>query len=151
MDIVADLVAPCEPAVIVPWVSDLDRYPQWLEIVTRAEPVEDPDGGAVWAVDLRGRLGPLTRSKRLRMVRTINDGSRFRFEREELDGRRHSPWVLEAVVEPVPPGARLTMHLHYGGGLSGPVLERILRDEIERGRLRLLDLLGGGAQVGDGS
>lgn len=142
MDIVADLVAPCSPSELTVWVDDLSRYPRWLEIVTRAEPVEDPDGGAVWAVDLRGRLGPLARSKRLRMVRTVNDGSRFRFEREELDGRRHSPWVLEATVVPDAAGSRLTMHLHYGGGLFGPVLERVLRDEIERGRLRLLELVG---------
>lgn len=141
MDIVADLVAPCSPADLSTWVDDLSRYPSWLEIVTRAEAVDDPDGGAAWAVDLRGRLGPLARSKRLRMVRTVNEGGRFRFEREELDGRRHSPWVLEATVVEDEAGARLTMHLHYGGGLFGPVLERVLGDEIERSRVRLLDLV----------
>jgi hypothetical protein len=30
------------------------------------------------------------------------------------------------------------MHLHYGGGLWGPVVERLLREEIERSRPRLL-------------
>jgi hypothetical protein len=33
------------------------------------------------------------------------------------------------------------MHLHYGGALFGPVLERVLGDEIERSRGRLLDHL----------
>jgi hypothetical protein len=95
-------------------------------------------------VDLRGRLGPLARSKRLRMVRTVVDAPRsVRFERRERDGRSHSPWILEAVVEPTDGGAssRLTMHLHYGGGLWGPVLERLLADEIERSRPRLIGLL----------
>jgi hypothetical protein len=33
------------------------------------------------------------------------------------------------------------MTLHYGGALWGPVLERLLADEIERGRARLLALV----------
>jgi hypothetical protein len=46
--------------------------------------------------------------------------------------------VLEADVSPTADGSRLTMHLHYGGGLWGPILERLLGDEIERSRPRLL-------------
>ena len=59
-------------------------------------------------------------------------------------GGPHAPWVLRAEVAALDagsPGAdrsRLTMHLHYGGGLWGPVLERVLGDEIERSRPRLL-------------
>ena len=137
MDLDAALVAPCPPEQLFAWVEDLRRYPEWLEIVTRAEPL---DAGA-WAVDLRGRLGPLARSKRLRMVRTRHEApSGVRFERAEVDGRDHSPWVLEADVAAHPDGSELTMRLHYGGGLFGPVLERVLRDEIERSRLRLLAL-----------
>ena len=40
-----------------------------------------------------------------------------------------------------PDGARLRMTLHYGGGLFQPVIERVLRDEIERSRQRLLALV----------
>ena len=141
MDVEAELLAPCPPEELYRWVEDLATYPRWLEIVTRAEPVDDDDGGAVWAVDLRGRLGPLARSKRLRMVRTVHDGTDVRFEREELDGRDHSPWVLAATVTPADGGAHLLMRLHYGGGLFGPVLERVLRDEIEGSRGRLLALV----------
>ncbi|MBX3286490.1 MAG: SRPBCC family protein [Acidimicrobiales bacterium] len=138
MDLDATLVAPCSPEHLFSWVEDLRRYPEWLEIVTRAEPI---DGGA-WAVDLRGRLGPLARSKRLRMVRSRHEApTAVRFERAEVDGREHSPWVLEADVAPCSRGAELTMRLHYGGGLFGPVLERVLRDEIERSRHRLLALV----------
>lgn len=138
MDLDAALVAPCAPEHLYSWVEDLGRYPEWLEIVTRAEPLDDGS----WAVDLRGRLGPLARSKRLRMVRSRHAvPSAVRFERAEVDGREHSPWVLQADVAPHPDGTELTMRLHYGGGLFGPVLERVLRDEIERSRLRLLALV----------
>lgn len=120
------------------WVEDLERYPDWLEIVTRVEPLADDS----WAVDLRGRLGPLARSKRLRMVRSrLEPSTGVTFERAELDGRDHSPWVLQADVTPHDEGAELKMRLHYGGGLFGPVLERVLRDEVERSRQRLLVLL----------
>jgi len=141
MDVVATLVAPCPPVELFAWVDDLASYPQWLEIVTKAEPI---DGGA-WAVDLRGRLGPLARSKRLRMTRTRHvESEAVTFERAELDGRDHSPWVLTADVTPHADGSQLQMVLHYGGGLFGPVLERVLRDEIERSRLRLLGLISDG-------
>ena len=143
MDLTADLDAPCSPAELFAWVETLDRYTRWLEIVARAQPVEPhpDDVGPAWQVDLRGRLGPLARSKRLRMVRTEHTiASRVVFERVEHDGRSHSAWVLEADVAEAPGGAgsRLSMRLHYGGSLWGPVLERLLGEEIQRSRDRLL-------------
>ena len=138
MDLDASLDAPCPPAELFAWVDDLARYPQWLSIVTRAEP--DGDGG--WLVDLRGRVGPLARSKRLRMARTGFEPDRFAlFERAERDGRQHSPWVLWAEVTPAPAGSHLAMRLHYGGSLWGAVIERMLRDEIDSSRRRLLQLV----------
>jgi len=127
------------------WVDDLSRYPQWLTIVTTASPVVavDGDAGPAWLVDLRGRLGPLARSKRLRMVRTQRTTDRAVFERREADGKNHSPWVLDATVTATDEGSRLVMHLHYGGSLWGPVLERMLGDEIEESRPRLLACLAG--------
>ncbi len=140
MDVTAELTAPCAPEVLFRCVADLGLYPRWLDIVPRAVP-EDGDEPA-WVVDLRGRLGPFARSKRLRMVRTTQDApAKVVFERRERDGRSHSAWVLQAEVEPVDGDSRLTMHLHYGGGLWGPVLERILGDEIEQSKPRLLALL----------
>ena len=143
MDISADLTAPCPPSELLAWVDDLGRYPRWLTIVTSAIPVPavEGDAGPAWLVDLRGRLGPLARSKRLRMVRIENTGDRAVFERREADGRSHASWVLEASVTPIDDGSRLVMHLHYGGSLWGPVLERMLGDEIERSRPRLLACL----------
>ena len=146
MDVTADLDAPCAPAELFVWVDDLARYPQWLEIVPRAVAVDGhpDDTGPAWSVDLRGRLGPLARSKRLRMVRTSLEPGRVRFERVEHDGRRHSPWVLEATVDEIADGSRLRVHLHYGGSLVGPLVERLLADEITRSRPRLLALVADG-------
>jgi hypothetical protein len=140
MDLDASLDAPCPPSELFAWVEDLTRYPQWLSIVTRA----DPDGDGGWVVDLRGRVGPLARSKRLRMARTTLEPERLVvFERAERDGRHHSPWILRAAVEPAPGGSHLEMRLHYGGGLWASMLERMLRDEIEQSRARLLELVSG--------
>jgi hypothetical protein len=146
MDVTADLQAPCDPATLFAWVDDLERYPQWLSIVPRA--VRDrrddaPDEPPAWRIDLRGRIGPLARSKRLRMVRTTLDAPNLVvFERDERDGHQHSAWVLRAAVEPHADGARLTMHLHYGGRLWEPLVERLLRDEIAASKQRLLALVG---------
>ena len=97
MDLSAELVAPCAPEELFGWVQDLGRYPSWLEIVTQAQVSEDGS----WAVDLRGRVGPLARTKRLRMVRTeLVEPTRAVFERAELDGRQHSAWTLVAEVAP---------------------------------------------------
>lgn len=141
MDIVATLDAPVAPAALFAWVDDLARYPDWLDIVPRAVAV-DPhahDVGPAWSVDLRGRLGPFARSKRLRMVRTACEPARHaRFERVEHDGREHSPWVLDAEVDGSDDESRLTMRLHYGGRLWMPAFDRLLADEIERSRPRLL-------------
>jgi hypothetical protein len=150
MDVTAVLDAPCPPEALYEWVADLGRYPQWLDIVPRAVPsgsaARAAGGGATdeaWIIDLRGRLGPFARSKRLRMVRTRNDAPKnVVFERHELDGRSHSPWLLEAsVTELEATSSRLTMHLHYGGSLWGPLVERLLAEEIERSKPRLLALL----------
>jgi hypothetical protein len=144
VDVTATLDAPCSPSELFPWIDDLERYPRWLDIVPRAvsvEPAAD-DVGPAWSVDLRGRLGPFARAKRLRMVRTVADApSHARFERAEHDGRVHSSWVLDAEVAERDGGSRLTMRLHYGGRLWMPALDRLLADEIERSRGRLLACL----------
>lgn len=139
MDVVSTLDAKCEPPALVAVVRDLDRYPEWLSILPRTDR-EDGVEPATWTVELRAKIGPLARSKRLRMARVVDDADHVRFERSEVDGRSHSPWVLDAVVEPIEGGSRLTMSLHYGGSFGGGVVERLLSDEIEssRGRLRSL-------------
>jgi hypothetical protein len=149
MDLRASLDADCTPEVLFEWVGSLDTYDRWLEIVPRATPAEPVDGdpGPAWHVTLRGRLGPLARSKRLRMVRTEHAAPSADapglavFERRETDGRDHATWRLTATVEPTATGGRLVMDLHYGGSLWVPLLDRVLTSEIEASRRRLRALV----------
>jgi Polyketide cyclase / dehydrase and lipid transport len=140
VDVTATLDAPCGVDELFSWVDDLNRYAQWLSIIASVT----ADGDDAWMVNLRGRFGPFARSKRLRMRRTtFRPDAVAVFERDERDGRQHSPWVLRADVAPSERGSRLTMNLHYGGGLWGPVLEAMLRSEIDASRDRLLELVSG--------
>jgi uncharacterized membrane protein len=130
---------------VVAWVDDLARYPNWMRLVHQVEPLPDDPRGAAWSVELRARLGPFARSKRLRMVRTRREPEQIVFERVERDGRDHASWVLTldlADHDASGGGTRLDVTLHYGGSLwTGGVLERVLADEVDRGRDRLLSLL----------
>lgn len=146
----AGVDAPCGADRLFDLVDELTDYPVWMPLAHRVDALDPDDGRPAWAVELRARLGPLARSKRLRMVRTVHDPTarRVRFERAERDGRSHSPWVLDADVVEVDPGgagaasSRLVMRLHYGGALwTGGVMERVLADQIVAGRERLLALL----------
>jgi hypothetical protein len=145
-------------------VADLGTYDQWLDIVHRVEPADavPGDAGPAWWVTLRARLGPLARSKRLRMVRAVHtEPTLARFERREIDGRRHSAWVLTSSIgptmapsgitaaagggvdgdpEPLPPACALTMELSYDGGFWSPVLEAVLGGQVERASARLVAL-----------
>jgi hypothetical protein len=143
---VASVLVASPPVAVFPHLDDLTRYPAWTGLVSRAEPQPPADDGRpAWAVDLRGRLGPLARSKRLRMVRTRHEHpSLVVFERSEADGRSHAAWTLAAEITEVEAGARVTMTFRYGGGLWGPVVERLLGDEIERSKPRLAALAEGG-------
>jgi len=135
MDVRASLDASCDASRLFDLVNDLASYPQWMDLVHRVESV----GEGAWEVELRAKVGPFARSKRLRMVRTASEPSSLvRFERVEADGRSHAPWVLTATIDSVGTQCTLTMHLHYGGALfTGGVLERVLAEKIEAGRSRL--------------
>lgn len=149
MDISRQLRAPGPHERLFAHVDDLSHYPPWMDLVHDVHPVPPVEGeSAAWEVELRAKVGPLARSKRLRMARTEHvPPSRVAFERRELDGRTHAPWVLRAEVATVSGDERdveLTMHLHYGGSLfTGAVLERVLESHVERGSAQLLELLSG--------
>lgn len=140
VEVTATLRTDASPADLDRVVADLARYPEWLDIVAAAAPAPAAEGdpGPAWLVDLRGQIGPLRRSKRLRMVRSrYRPGVEVRFERREIDGRQHSPWTLDCTIVTDGPATTLTMGLHYGGTLWVPLLDRLLRDEIERSKVRL--------------
>lgn len=142
MDVVASLEARCTATQLFALVDDLSTYPQWNGLVFNA--VAEPGNDRAWDIELRAQLGPMARSKRLRMVRTIRDPqtNTVRFERDQADGRSHSPWVLDAEIVEHEGVSTLTMHLHYGGTLwTGGILERVLAEQITSGRERLLELV----------
>ena len=131
-------------------LEDLGSYPRWLTIVSGAEPAEPVAGdpGPAWAIDLTARFGPLSRTKRLRMVRTVHDPAdgTVRFERREDDGVEHNAWVLSGRAEPdgaeeAEAGTKLSLHLHYGGASRLPGIDLILRQEAEKAGPRLDALL----------
>jgi len=140
----ADLASP--PASVFAVLEDLATYPHWLTIVGAAAPAgghaEDP--GPAWIVDLVGRIGPLSRNKRVRMVRVEHDAALglVRFERREHDGRSHSHWILSASAVPGGAGDRTAVRvdLHYGGRML-PGADRILSSEIRRAGGRLQSYL----------
>jgi len=155
MEIERQLVLPATTDVVFALVDDLTVYPSWMALTHAVRPVgRDDDGLPAWDVELRARIGPLARSKRLRMVRTRHEPDRIAvFERIEADGREHAPWVLTAQVEPLDAvSSELRMHLFYGGSLwTGAVLQRVLDDEIRRGSDALLASLSGSPQEPPGS
>ena len=151
MDVTATLDAECPPEELFAWVGSLDTYDRWLDIVPRADPAPpaSDDPGPAWSVILRGRLGPLARSKRIRMVRTAFEAPTLAvFERRELDGREHAAWILRARVSGDAARSSLRMELHYGGSLWVPLLDRLLTNEIESSRQRLRALVAGGSAPG---
>jgi hypothetical protein len=151
MDVHAALEADCDADTLFAFVDDLDRYPAWKDLVHRVEPLAG-DGTPAWQVELRARVGPLARSKRLRMQRTVHDTAARRvvFERAEADGKRHAVGAERRGGRR--DGRHLDMHLHYGGALwSGGVLERVLADQIRNGRDRLAALVSAEATGPSGS
>ena len=142
MDIRVDVDLSCSPGDLLPLVNDLTKYPSWMGLVHSA--VADSNDES-WIVELRGKIGPFARSKRLRMVRVaLPDNGHYRFERNEGTGRSHSDWVLESIVTQKDPSANITslaMTLHYSGRLFTGVVERLLQDEIEASKKRLAELV----------
>ncbi|MGI9595664.1 MAG: SRPBCC family protein, partial [Acidimicrobiales bacterium] len=133
-------------------VGDLTTYPHWLDVVSEAEPTDEDD--EAWLVTLRARVGPFSRSKRLRMVRAVHarapsaEVSTVRFERRETDGRRHSDWVLGAEVGPaaqVGPAAggdgpmisEVRLELIYDGSMWSGMLDGVLGAAADRATAKL--------------
>jgi hypothetical protein len=145
IDVRASFDAEVSEVVLFDVIRDLGTYPKWLEIVHFAEAVDSEDGLQAWSVELRAKIGPFARSKRLRMVRTQDHSPRIVvFERREKDGKTHAPWVLRSEVSGTNERCALKVHLHYGGSLfDGGLVERVLADQIESGKAKLTRFLAG--------
>ena len=123
------------------------NYPEWMTLVHDVDRLGTTagDGEApAWDVELQAKVGPFTRSKRLRMARTVHEPHRsVVFERREVDGRQHAPWVLAATVETLDATtSSISMVLRYGGSLwTGAVLQRVLDEVVRRGSAALVDVV----------
>lgn len=141
------------PTKVFPFVSDLARYREWMPLVYSAH----ADGDAAWVVELRAKVGPFARSKRLRMERTTCivpaeelavdsvslQNAKVVFERRETDGKKHSPWILTVDVVSVEGSTRVDVDLEYQGSLwTGGVLEQVLHNNINAGREGLRKAVG---------
>lgn len=139
LEVEMDLPAPV--AVVEPFISGLPSYPQWIDLVHSVSPADAAGGHRV---ELRGHVGPFARSKILRMIR-VEDPACIRFERRELDGRKHGRWELQATMTPIgtqiEPVTHLSISLRYEGRLWSAVVEKILSDEIEHAKERLSTLV----------
>jgi hypothetical protein len=136
MDLITRVDISAPAAVVFFHLDDLSRYPAWAPLVhSVGESAPHDDGAPAWDVELRAKVGPFARSKRLRMIRVRCDAPRtVEFVRAEIDGRPHAPWHLRATVTEAASGVDVELHLHYGGSLWGPVLERVLADQVAAGR-----------------
>jgi len=123
---------------VVPHLVDLSGYPQWMPMIHSIARDDDGDETA-WSVELRSKVGPFARSKRLRMVRTVSDQSpaaaRFVFDRRERGGASHSMWRMSVDVVSAGESTDVTIHLEYGGALwTAGVLDKVLAGNIDAGR-----------------
>ena len=145
MEVRHDLAVACTDDRLFAWVDDLSNYPEWMTLVHDVRRIDSRSAEPpAWDVELQAKVGPFTRSKRLRMIRTVHEPtSSVVFERREIDGRQHAPWVLAATVEAIDPAtSSISMVLRYGGSLwTGAVLQRVLDDEVRRGSAALVDVV----------
>jgi len=126
--------------VVRPFVADLTKYPEWMPLVHSAVAIGDD----VWDVELRAKVGVFARSKRLRMRRTLNTDTLYVFERDEDDGRRHSPWMMRVSLTPSDSGSTVAIDLSYGGNLwTAGVLDRVLASQVDAGKVALAALVQG--------
>lgn len=152
MEIVRTLEAPGPAERLFPYLDDLEAYRRWMPLVHAVTSVEAVGDLPAWDVELRATVGPFARSKRLRMVRTDRvEPELVVFERAEVDGRAHAPWIMRATVAPDTTADAssdqviLTMSLHYGGSLwTGAALQRVLDHGVDRGGRNLVELLSSG-------
>jgi carbon monoxide dehydrogenase subunit G len=136
----SDVIVAVEPVLVHPFVADLARYVEWMPMVHGAEPT----GDGVWNVELRAKVGVFARSKRLRMKRTVNTPQQIVFERDEIDGRRHSPWKMSVALQAAEAGCVVTVDLSYGGNLwTAGILDRVLAAQVDAGKSGLARIVQG--------
>lgn len=136
MKVDSSVVVPAAPDKVAPFVSSLDRYVEWMPLIHSVA----VDGDDAWVVELRAKIGPFARSKRIRMKRSRNvDASGYTFVRDETDGRTHSPWTLSVDLSSVDGGTLVAVTMSYEGSLwMGGPLDKVLASQIDAGKSGLV-------------
>jgi len=136
----SDIELAVEPTLVYPFVADLVRYVEWMPMVHDVKAV----GDGTWNVELRAKVGVFARSKRLRMKRTVNSAQHIVFERDEIDGRQHSPWTMAVTLQAAHTGCVVNVDLSYGGNLwTAGILDRVLAAQVEAGKAGLARVVHG--------
>ncbi|NNF53706.1 MAG: hypothetical protein HKN03_04600 [Acidimicrobiales bacterium] len=130
MDQTFSAIVPAPLRCVQAALADLRSYQHWLDMVDEVEVADSAQGdpGPAYFVTLIAKLGPFARRKRLRMVRTESGPEGATFERREIDGRDHSPWVLGAKATGRP--TTVAMRLAYGGSLWSDALGSVLEAQV---------------------
>jgi hypothetical protein len=127
------------PAAVLAEIEDLPSYPEWHGMVKRVV----PDGNG-WLVDLGAKMGPFSKSKRVRLERApAEDGDApglVRFVRVELDRDDYGRWELQGTVDPPTGEGPCTLRfrlLYDGTSPLASMLEPFLKAETHRSADRL--------------
>lgn len=124
-----------KPKQLFDVVADLETYPEWLELVDNVQ-TGDSQHQSAWLVTLKARLGPISRSKKLRMVKSVNY-PKVEFERAETLTKDFSQWKMLAEVSESSEGSTVNIELSYGGRFWSSTLEKVMESQIERVAKRL--------------
>ena len=145
MDVSLGAKIDAPPAAVLAEIEDLPGYPDWHGMVKKVEP--DGDG---WFVDLGAKVGPFTKSKKVRLVRAPveagDDPGLVRFVRVETDREDYGRWEMQGTVDPaVGEGpCMLRFRLLYDGTSPlASMLEPFLKAETHRSADRLRARLAG--------
>ena len=102
-------------------VSDLETYPDWLDIVENVL----AESNDAWFVTLTAKIGPIKRSKKLRMIRTVEDNT-VNFIRQETHDREFSIWEMTSTVtELSESSSNLLIELNYSGAYWSSLLDAL--------------------------
>ncbi len=121
-----------------PVVSDLATFPQWIEIVDTV--VVDAGEPPAHFVILKARLGPISRSKKLRMVQTARGGesdpeanNSVTFERQETHDIEVAMWKMNVTAcSTGESSTQLSISLSYDGELWLPAFGAILDSQVPK-------------------
>lgn len=146
MNVEASFEAPCTPELLFSIVEDLGNITPWLDLLGGAEPspADPADTGPAWGATFAIKLGPLTKTKDVRLVRIVHSPQAdVVYERHEVpvEGRdvaQIAMWRLTMTVSPTDAGSALHVHVFYGGDALGDMAEGILTKELNKSRPALL-------------